>query len=181
MRSYLHRVIHTTLLWTTRWAGLSAVIGIALMLARVPSPADSGPQPNEVSEYSFWILLSALTIPAGFVVSFVAASIIFLAEHRRDTPKTIARTGSMAWSVITLFGSFVLLLYGAGVALISIVFSGDAPHAWKGDWRIGLVGLLIAFILVFVGIISARDSTRHLRSLLEMRMSGRATRSEKRL
>ena len=180
MRTYLRRVIFPTLVWTVRWAGLSTLAGMALMLARVPSPVRSGPQFNEISGPDFWIVASILTIPASLVVSFVAANIVYLTQGRRETPKATARSGTMVWPVVTIFGSLVFVLCGAGVAVAGLVFSVDAPHAWKGDPWMGLVGLPIAIAWIFAGIIPGWDSLRQLRWLRETRMPQRATSSDKR-
>jgi hypothetical protein len=180
VRTYLRWVISPTLHWTVRWAGVSTLVGIALMLARVPSPARSDPQPNEISGSDFWIVMSMLTIPASLVVSFVAANIVYLTKGRRETPKTTTRTGTKVWPVVTIFGSLVFVLCGAGAAVMGLAVSVDAPHAWKADPWLGLVWLPIAVALIVVGIIPARDSLRQLRSLRETRMSERATGSDTR-
>jgi hypothetical protein len=56
---------------------------------------------------------------------------------------------------------------------LGFAFSIDAPHAWKGDVRDGLIFGLIALALVIAAILLLRGSIRRLRSLQQIRMSDR--------
>jgi hypothetical protein len=124
--------------------------------------------------------MSMLTIPASLVVSFVAANIVYLTKGRGEAPKTTAGTAMMLWPVVTIFGSLVFVLCGAGVAVMGLAFAVDAPHAWKGEPWMGLVGLPIAVALIFTGLMPGRDSLRQLRSLRKPRIPERAAGSDTR-
>jgi hypothetical protein len=78
----------------------------------------------------------------------------------------VTRTAAIAWSVLTIVGSAFLLVCGAWVAIFAFALSIDAPHAWKGDVRSGLIYWLIALALVVGAILLLRSSIRRLRSLL---------------
>jgi hypothetical protein len=56
---------------------------------------------------------------------------------------------------------------------LGFAFSIDAPHAWKGDVRGGLIFGLIALALIFAAILLLRGSIRRLRSLRQIPMSER--------
>ena len=77
----------------------------------------------------------------------------------------MTRTGRIAWSVLGIIGSAFLLFCGAWVALFAFAISIDAPHAWKGDIRFGLIYGLIALALILGAILWLRGSIRRLRSL----------------
>jgi hypothetical protein len=81
--------------------------------------------------------------------------------------------------VLGIVGFALLLFCGACAAMMGIAISMDAPHAWKGDIRYGLVCWLIALALIFPAILLLRGSIRRLRPLRQVRMAG-ATHSETR-
>jgi hypothetical protein len=85
----------------------------------------------------------------------------------------VTRTGTIAWSVLGIIGFVFLLVCGAWVAILGFGFSIDAPHAWKGDVRDGLIFGLIALALIAGAILLLRGSIRRLRSLRQVRMAGR--------
>ena len=60
----------------------------------------------------------------------------------------MTRTGTIAWSVLGIIGFAFFLVCGAWVAIFAFALSIDAPHAWKGDVRIGLIYGLIALALI---------------------------------
>ena len=74
------------------------------------------------------------------------------------------RTQTVAWSVAGLAGSLLLLSAGL-TAAVGFAFSVDAPHAWKGDPRIGLVAAPVALGLLALAALSARRSLGWLRAL----------------
>ena len=86
----------------------------------------------------------------------------------------MTRTGTIAWSVLGIVLSVFLLLCGGWVAILGFAFSIDAPHAWKGDAREGLIFGLIALALIFAAILLLRGSIRRLRLLHQIRMGERA-------
>jgi uncharacterized membrane protein YedE/YeeE len=67
--------------------------------------------------------------------------------------------------VLGIIGSTFLLFCGAWVAIFAFALSIDAPHAWKGDMRVGLIYGLIALALIVGGILLLQGSIRRLRSL----------------
>jgi uncharacterized membrane protein YedE/YeeE len=77
----------------------------------------------------------------------------------------VTRTGRTAWSVLGIIGSAFLLFCGAWLALFAFALSIDAPHAWKGDIRSGLIYGLIALALIVGAILLLQGSIRRLRSL----------------
>ena len=77
----------------------------------------------------------------------------------------MTRTGTIAWSVLGIISSVFLLLGGTCIAIFGFALSIDAPHAWKGDIRDGLIFGLIALALIFAAILLLRGSIRRLRSL----------------
>ena len=77
----------------------------------------------------------------------------------------MTRTGTIALSVLGIISSALLLFCGAWVALFAFALSIDAPHAWKGDVRIGLIYGLIALALIIGAVLLLRGSIRRLRSL----------------
>ena len=77
----------------------------------------------------------------------------------------MTRTGTIAWSVLGIIGSASLLFCGGWVALFAFAISIDAPHAWKGDIRFGLIYGLIALALIIGAVLLLRGSIRRLRSL----------------
>ena len=77
----------------------------------------------------------------------------------------MTRTGIIARSVLGIIGSAFLLFCGGWVALFAFAISIDAPHAWKGDIRFGLIYGLIALALIVGAILLLRGSIRRLRSL----------------
>jgi multisubunit Na+/H+ antiporter MnhB subunit len=77
----------------------------------------------------------------------------------------MTRTGTITWSVLGIIGFVFLLVCGICVAILGFAFSIDAPHAWKGDVRDGLIFGLIALALVIAAILLLRNSIRRLRSL----------------
>lgn len=79
----------------------------------------------------------------------------------------MTRTGTMTWSVLGIIGFLLLLVCGVCVAVLGFAFSIDAPHAWKGDVRDGLILGLIALVLIIAAILLLRGSLRRLRSLRE--------------
>jgi len=85
----------------------------------------------------------------------------------------MTRTGTIALSVLGIISSALLLFCGAWVALFAFALSIDAPHAWKGDVRIGLIYGLIALALIIGAIFLLRGSIRRLRSLRQVRMAER--------
>jgi hypothetical protein len=88
----------------------------------------------------------------------------------------VTRTGTIAWLVLGIIGFVVLLVCGAWVAILGFAFSIDAPHAWKGDARDGLMFGLIALALIVPAIFLLRSSIRGLRSLRKIRIPEPATR-----
>jgi multisubunit Na+/H+ antiporter MnhB subunit len=72
--------------------------------------------------------------------------------------------------VLGIIGFVFLLVCGICVAILGFAFSIDAPHAWKGDLRDGLIFGLVALALVIAAILLLRGSIRSLRSLRETRM-----------
>lgn len=161
MRSHLRTVGYITLLWTVRWTGIVTLLGLALMLMQVPAPASFHRDPGEVSASHFWLLSGLFTIPAGLLVSFVAAT-AFVAAGRTVRPSS-NRKATVAWSLITIFGCLVFVAGAAFFALMGLTFSISAPHLWKGDPTLGWLGLLIAVVLVYVGSVPAREAVRALR------------------
>lgn len=85
----------------------------------------------------------------------------------------MTRTGTIALSVIGISSSALLLFSGAWVAIFAFALSIDAPHAWKGDVRIGLIYGLVALALIIGAIFLLRGSIRRLRSLRHVRMPDR--------
>jgi len=77
----------------------------------------------------------------------------------------VTRTGIIAWSVLGIIASAFLLSCGGWVALFAFAISIDAPHAWKGDIRFGLIYGLIALALIMGAVLLLRGSIRRLRSL----------------
>jgi hypothetical protein len=82
----------------------------------------------------------------------------------------MARTGTIALSVLGIISSTLLLSCGAWVAIFAFALSIDAPHAWRGDVRIGLTYGLVAFALIIGATFLLRGSIRRLRSLRQVRM-----------
>jgi hypothetical protein len=85
----------------------------------------------------------------------------------------VSRTGTIGSSVLGIVGFAFLLFCGAWIAIFAFALSIDAPHAWKGDVRIGLIYGLVALALVIVAIFLLRGSIRRLRSLRQVRMPDR--------
>jgi hypothetical protein len=88
----------------------------------------------------------------------------------------VTRTGTIAWSVLGIIVFVLLLVCGAWVAILGFAFSIDAPHAWKGDARVGLMFGLIALALVVPAIFLLRSSIRCLRSIRKIRIPEPVTR-----
>ena len=88
----------------------------------------------------------------------------------------MTRTGTIARSVLGIIGSVLLLVCGAWVAILGFAFSIDAPHAWKGDARYGLMFGLIALALIVPAIYLLSRSIRGLRSIRKIRIPEPATR-----
>lgn len=82
----------------------------------------------------------------------------------------MTRTGTTTWSVLGIIGFVFLLVCGICVAILGFAFSIDAPHAWKGDLRDGLIFGLVALALVIAAILLLRGSIRRLRSLRKTSM-----------
>jgi hypothetical protein len=78
--------------------------------------------------------------------------------------------------VLGIIGFVFLLVCGTWVAILGFAFSIDAPHAWKGDARDGLIFGLIAPALIVPAIFLLRGSIRRLRSLRQIRIPESATR-----
>jgi hypothetical protein len=72
--------------------------------------------------------------------------------------------------VLGIIGFVLLLVCGAWVAILGFAFSIDAPHAWKGDARVGLMFGLIALALIVPAIFLLRSSIHGLRSLRKIRI-----------
>jgi len=83
----------------------------------------------------------------------------------------MTRTGTIAWSVLGMVSSAFLLFCGAWIAIVGFAFSIDAPHAWKGDIRDGVIFWLIALALIVPAILLFRSSIRRLRSLRQPQFS----------
>jgi hypothetical protein len=83
----------------------------------------------------------------------------------------VARNGTIAWAVLGIIGCVFLLICAAWVAILGFAFSIDAPHAWKGDARDGLIFGLIALALIVPAILLLRGSISRLRSLRQIRHS----------
>lgn len=79
----------------------------------------------------------------------------------------MTRTGTITWSVLGIIGFLFLLGSGIWVAVLGFAFSIDAPHAWKGDVRDGLIFGLAALVLVIAAVLLLRGSIRRLRALRE--------------
>jgi len=88
----------------------------------------------------------------------------------------VTRTGTIARSVLGIIGFVLLVICGAWVAILGFAFSIDAPHAWKGDARGGLVFGLIALALIVPAVFLLRSSIRALRSLDKIGIPETATR-----
>jgi hypothetical protein len=88
----------------------------------------------------------------------------------------VTRTGTIARSVLGIIGFVLLLVCGACIAILGFAFSIDAPHAWKGDARDGLMFGLIALALIVPAIFLLRSSIRGLRSHRKIRIPEPATR-----
>lgn len=82
------------------------------------------------------------------------------------------RTATVVWSIAGLAGSLGLLLSAAVTALLGYSFSIDAPHAWKGDPRVGLAAAPVALGLLVLGVLAARRSLGRLRALPRERPEG---------
>ena len=76
----------------------------------------------------------------------------------------MTRTGTITWSVLGIIGSVFLLGCAICVAILGFAFSIDAPHAWKGNVREGLIFELGAVALAIAAILVLRGSIRRLRS-----------------
>ena len=85
----------------------------------------------------------------------------------------MTRTRTIAWSVLGIIGFVFLLFCSASVAILGFAFSIDAPHAWKGDVRNGLIFGLIALALIIAAVLLLKGSIRRLRSLHRTSMSER--------
>ncbi len=85
----------------------------------------------------------------------------------------MTRSGTTALSVLGIISSALLLFCGAWVAIFAFALSIDAPHAWKGDVRIGLIYGLIGLALIIGAIFLLRGSILRLRSLRQVRMPDR--------
>ena len=119
----------------------------------------------DISGPDFWIAASIVCIPAAFLVSFIAANLLFLFNHPSGSQKSHPRNTTIVWSAITIFGCIVLVFCGAAVGLMGMALSMDAPHAWKGSSSNGFTGFLIALALFYVAYVPARGAVRDLRSL----------------
>ena len=62
-------------------------------------------------------------------------------------------------------GFALLLLCSGYVAILGFAISEGAPHAFKGDARLGLIFGLIAAGLMVAAILLLRNAIRRLRSL----------------
>jgi hypothetical protein len=82
----------------------------------------------------------------------------------------VTRNGAITWSVLGILGSVFLLVCAIWIAILGFAFSIDAPHAWKGDVRNGLIFGLVALALISVAVLLLRGSIRRLRSLRETSM-----------
>jgi hypothetical protein len=67
--------------------------------------------------------------------------------------------------VLGIIGFALLLFFSACAAIMGFAVSTDAPHAWKGDVRYGLIFGLLAVALILPAIFLLRGSIRRLRSL----------------
>lgn len=76
----------------------------------------------------------------------------------------MTRTGVIARSVLGIVGFVFLAFCGAYAAILGWAISEGAPHAFKGDVRIGLIFGLIAAVLIVAAIFLLRGSIRRLRS-----------------
>ena len=88
----------------------------------------------------------------------------------------MAHTRTIALSVLGIISSVLLLFCGAWVAIFAFAVSIDAPHAWKGDVRSGLICGLFALALVIGATFLLRGSIRRLRSVRQVRMPNRKPR-----
>jgi hypothetical protein len=77
----------------------------------------------------------------------------------------VTRTGVIARSVLGIIGFAFLLFCGAYAAILGLAISEGAPHAFKGDIRLGLIFGLIAAALIVAAIFLLRGSIRRIRSL----------------
>ena len=77
----------------------------------------------------------------------------------------MTRTGTIVWSTLGIAGSLFLLSSAALTAVVGFSFSIDAPHAWKGDPRVGLVAAPVALGLLVLAVLTARRSVAWLRAL----------------
>ena len=84
----------------------------------------------------------------------------------------LTRTRTIACSVLGIIGFLFLVFCGAWVAILAFALSLDAPHAWKGDIRIGLIYGLIALALIVGAMLLLRSSIRRLRLLRQVRLAG---------
>ena len=85
----------------------------------------------------------------------------------------MTRTRTIALSVLGIISSVLILFCGAWVSIFAFALSIDAPHAWRGDVRIGLTYGLVALALITGAIFLFRGSIRRLRSLRQVRMPDR--------
>jgi hypothetical protein len=82
-----------------------------------------------------------------------------------EAVKRMTRSATIAWLLFGIAGSLCLLVGAGMTALVGFTFSIDAPHAWKGDPRIGLAAASIAFGLLGLAALLARRSLASLRGL----------------
>ncbi len=85
----------------------------------------------------------------------------------------MTRTGTIAWSVLGIIGFVFLLFCGVWAAILGFAFSIDAPHAWKGDVRDGMIFGPIAVALIIPAILLLRSSIRRLGSLRQPHVGAR--------
>jgi len=82
-----------------------------------------------------------------------------------ERERQMTRTGTIVWSTLGLAGSLFLLLCAGLTAAVGFSFSVDAPHAWKGDPRVGLAAAPVTLGLLVFAVLTARRSLAWLRAL----------------
>ena len=75
------------------------------------------------------------------------------------------RNGALAWPVLGIIGFVLLLLCSGYVAILGFAISAGAPHAFRGDARLGLIFELIAAGLIVAALLLLRNAIRRLRLL----------------
>jgi|SRR3954463_12059329 hypothetical protein len=153
MKSRLPTIVRTAIGWSTRWTGIIVPIALILSLARIPFPHRFSTTDSDPTESLIWLILSLMTIPVAAIVCLVAASIPVVS----DRAKRSLRAKRLA-AVVTVVGALILILCGAAVAMIGLLFSMDAPHAFAGNPMLGIAGVAIGAALVWAAVVAGKDA-----------------------